>query len=203
MAPTPLSSRWLTAPMKWPASPSRWRISLSRADGFQLERIPAFQGGTGSFYYHAWMPPGTVWHQEDASALLSPDLYESFIEPCDRRIVAAFPHVVMHQHSTGFVPTDAYLDMGMSAMELHIDSGGPPAARSLRTAHGHLGTVPARYLSDIPAPTSTGFSLNCRRRGSAIITVVDGAERRALFGGPMSSIHETLSTEPWPINPLV
>ncbi len=62
----------------------------------QLEHIPVFHGGMGSFYYHMWAPAGTVWHQEDAVALLSPDIYAQFIEACDRQIVAAFPHVVMH-----------------------------------------------------------------------------------------------------------
>ena len=94
---------------------------------FQLDRIPVFHDGVGSFFYNAWVPRGTVWHQEDAAALLSPELYKDFIEPCNRRIVASFPHVVIHQHSTGFVPTNAYLDMGMTALEMHIDSGGPSA----------------------------------------------------------------------------
>ena len=38
----------------------------------QIERIPDFHGGVGSFYYNAWAPKGTIWHQEDAAALLSP-----------------------------------------------------------------------------------------------------------------------------------
>jgi hypothetical protein len=145
----------------------------------QQEHIPAFHGGTGSFYYHMWAPAGTVWHQEDAAALLSPDLYEQFIEPCDRRIVAAFPHVVMHQHSTGFVPTDKYLDMGMSVLELHIDSGGP-SAQALYDRHlailkqrplliwGNMTDEDLEWLFDKLPP-----------QGLAIITVVDCAEEAA------------------------
>ena len=144
---------------------------------FQLERIPDFHGGMGSFYYHAWMPPGTVWHQEDAAALLSPDLYESFIGPCDRRIVAAFPHVVMHQHSTGFVPTDAYLDMGMSAMELHIDSGGPPAQALYERHTAILERCPLVIWGDIPRADLDWLFAELPPQGLAIITVVDGAER--------------------------
>jgi hypothetical protein len=143
----------------------------------QLERIPPFHGGSGSFYYHAWMPPGTVWHQEDAAALLSPDLYAEFIEPCDRRIVAAFPHVVMHQHSTGFVPTDTYLDMGMSVLELHIDSGGPSAQALYERHLAILRERPLIIWGDLPPADLDWLFGKLPPQGLAIITVVDSAEK--------------------------
>jgi hypothetical protein len=93
----------------------------------QLEHIPLFHGGVGSFYYNMWAPAGTVWHQEDAAALLSPTLYDRFIRKCDQRIVDAFEGCIMHQHPTRFVPTDFYLEMGFTALELHVDKGGPSA----------------------------------------------------------------------------
>lgn len=93
----------------------------------QLAHIPLFEGGVGSFYYHLWAPAGTVWHQEDAAALLSPALYERFIREPDARIAAAFPGCIMHQHQTKFVPTDFYLEMPFLALELHRDEGGPDA----------------------------------------------------------------------------
>jgi 5-methyltetrahydrofolate--homocysteine methyltransferase len=101
---------------------------------FQLDRIPLFHGGVGSFYYSMWCPEGAVWHQEDAVALLSPDLFERFIAPCARRIASSVPHCVMHLHSTGFLPVDAYLDMEFLAIELHRDEGGP-TAEDLRETH--------------------------------------------------------------------
>jgi len=144
---------------------------------FQLEHIPAFHGGMGSFYYHAWMPPGTVWHQEDAAALLSPELYAEFIEPCDRRIVAAFPHVVMHQHSTGFVPTDRYLDMGMSALELHIDCGGPSAEALYERHMAILEQRPLIIWGDLPRADLDWLFAKLPPQGLAIITVVNGPEQ--------------------------
>ena len=144
---------------------------------FQLERIPAFHGGMGSFYYHAWMPPGTVWHQEDAAALLSPELYESFIEPCDRRIVAAFPHVVMHQHSTGFVPTDAYLAMGMRVLELHIDSGGPSAQELYERHLSILRERPLIIWGDLSPADLDWLFAKLPPQGLAIITVVNSLEQ--------------------------
>jgi hypothetical protein len=142
----------------------------------QLDHIPAFHGGIGSFYYHAWMPAGTVWHQEDAVALLSPELYAQFIEPFDRQIVAAFPQVVMHQHSTGFVPTETYLDMGMSALELHIDSGGPSAQALYERHLAILRQRPLIIWGDIPKADLDWLFANLPPQGLAIITVVDTPE---------------------------
>jgi hypothetical protein len=93
----------------------------------QVDHIAPFHGGIGSFYYSMWAPPGTVWHQEDAAALLSPDLFAEFIAPCDRRIVNAVGTCIMHQHPVGYIPYREYLDMGFAALELHVDEGGPSA----------------------------------------------------------------------------
>lgn len=93
----------------------------------QLGHIPLFQGGVGSFYYNTWAPAGTVWHQEDAAALLSPDLYNEFIRQPDEQIASALDACIMHQHPTRFVPTEFYVNMGFKALELHVDQGGPSA----------------------------------------------------------------------------
>ena len=94
----------------------------------QLEHIPLFHGGVGSFCYNIWAPPGTVWHQEDAVALLSPALYDRFIRPCAQRIIEAFDHCIMHQHPAGYLPVDKYVELGFTVLELHVDEGGPRAA---------------------------------------------------------------------------
>ena len=39
----------------------------------------------------------------------------------------------MHQHPTGFVPTDFYIQMPFTALELHIDEGGPSAEELYET----------------------------------------------------------------------
>lgn len=93
----------------------------------QLRHIPLFHGGVGSFYYNLWAPAGTVWHQEDAAALLSPDLYNEFIRQPDEQIASAFDACIMHQHPTRFVPTEFYVNLGFKALELHVDQGGPSA----------------------------------------------------------------------------
>jgi len=162
----------------------------------QLKHIPAFHGGMGSFYYHAWMPPGTVWHQEDAAALLSPDLYAAFIEPHDRRIVEAFPHVVMHQHSTGFVPTDKYLDMGISVLELHIDSGGPSAQDLCERHLAILKQRPLIIWGDIPLADLDWLFSKLPPQGLAIITVVDNpAQAHDLWRAYVENLNSNAGSE--------
>lgn len=99
-----------------------------------LAEIPLFHGGVGSFYYNMWAPADSVWHQEDATALLSPDLYEQFILPCDKKISDSFGGCFMHMHPTGFYPYKQLADSSMTCLELHIDAGGPDA-ESLYPVH--------------------------------------------------------------------
>lgn len=143
----------------------------------QLEHVPPFHGGVGSFYYHIWAPVGTIWHQEDAAALLSPGLYDRFIRRHDQRIAESFAGCIMHQHPTAFVPTDSYIDMPFTALELHVDEGGPDVA-ALEPVHrrilarkplliwGHLGDNDLdRIFTRLPM------------EGLAVMTCVDGPEQ--------------------------
>ena len=81
-----------------------------------------------------WAPPGTIWLQEDAAALLSPDLYDKFIRELNQRIAEFFTGCIMHQHPTKFVPVDFYLQMPFLDLELHIDEQGP-GAKELYDVH--------------------------------------------------------------------
>lgn len=142
----------------------------------QLENIPDFHGGLGSFYYNAWVPKGTIWHQEDAAALLSPAYYEEFIRPCDEKIVASFGGCFMHEHSTGFVPTKSYIDMGMTALELHIDTGGP-TAESLYDWHMTiLKEKPLLIWGDIPETDLDWIFNKLPHKGLCVITVVNSVD---------------------------
>lgn len=144
---------------------------------FQIERIPLFHDGIGSFYYHMWAPPGTVWHQEDASALLSPALYDEFIRLCDERIADTLEHCIIHLHPSGFIPVEPLLEMNMLALELHVDQGGKSADqlyqwhkkildRKPLLIWGHLTTEDLDYIfSKLPA------------KGLAVMTVVSGPDQ--------------------------
>ena len=139
---------------------------------FQLDRIPSFYGGIGSFYYYAWAPQKTVWYQEDAAALLSPDLFKEFIEERMQAIINSLDGSIMHQHSTGYVPTESYLKMNFHALELHIDEGGPSAEELSEKYHSILSTKPLIIWGDIPESDMDWIFSNLQPEGLSVITVV-------------------------------
>lgn len=141
----------------------------------QIDRIPEFHGGIGSFYYNNWAPKGTIWHQEDAAALLSPDLYDTFIREWDEKIVNAFDGCIMHQHSNGYFPYESYIKMNFIALELHIDTGGP-SAESLKPIYNKIMEhKPLIIWGDIPEQNLNWIFSNLPPEGLAVITVVENA----------------------------
>lgn len=142
----------------------------------QIERIPEFYEGIGSFYYNAWAPSGTIWHQEDATAILSPDLYDEFIRECDEKIVNAFKGCIMHQHSNGYFPYQFYINMNFTALELHIDNGGPTAELLQPIYKKIMDYKPLIIWGEIPESDLDWISNHLPARGLAIITVVKNAE---------------------------
>lgn len=142
----------------------------------QLERIPLFHGGVGSFYYNMWAPAGTVWHQEDAAALLSPPLYDEFIREHDQQIAESFSGCIMHQHPTRFVPTTAYVAMPFIALELHVDEGGP-GARALYDAHIRiLASKPLLIWGRLSPDDLDWIFSRLPAAGLAVMTVVDSPQ---------------------------
>lgn len=143
---------------------------------FQLDHIPSFYGGVGSFYYNMWAPAGSVWLQEDAAALLSPALYEEFILPCDVRIARSFGGCLMHMHPTGFYPYRQLLDTPMSCLELHIDHGGP-TAEQLYGVHCHiLAKKPLLIWGQLSLADLDWIFTRLPHRGLAVMTVVSSPQ---------------------------
>lgn len=139
----------------------------------QLDHIPDFHGGIGSFYYNAWAPKGTVWHQEDAAATLSPEFYEKFIKKWDEKILAELKGCIMHQHSNGYFPYEHYVNMDFTALELHIDTGGPDAA-SLKQVYERIQeNTPLIIWGEIPETDLDWIFNNLDQKGLAVITVVN------------------------------
>lgn len=93
----------------------------------QLAEIPEFHGGVGSFYYSMWLPGRGVWLQEDASALMSPKLFGEFVYPSVVEMAGAFDTSIIHLHPSTYVPVEFLVDSPLTAIELHIDLGGPRA----------------------------------------------------------------------------
>lgn len=145
----------------------------------QLDHIPLYHEGIGSFYYNMWAPAGTVWHQEDAAALLSPRLYDTFIRACDLRIVESFDACIMHQHPTKFVPTTFYLEMPFKALELHIDRGGPTAEELFEKHWRTLERMPLLIWGSLSTADLDWIFSRLSKRGLAVMAVVDGSEQAA------------------------
>ena len=143
----------------------------------QLKHIPTFHDGIGSFYYYMWAPAGTIWHQEDAAALLSPDMYREFIEPCDRKIVDSFDGCIIHKHPTGYFPVDSYLSMNVTALELHIDQGGPSAEQLYDVHKKILAKKPLLIWGDISEKDMDWIFSKLPHQGLAVNIVVSSSQQ--------------------------
>jgi hypothetical protein len=141
-----------------------------------MSRIPSFHGGTGSFFYSLWTPGKTIWMQEDAAALLSPDLYERYILPADVRIGRAFDHTVMHLHPSRFIPTSFLLKTGIDVIELHLDHGGPRAEELLQVHQAILARKPLFVFGDVTLRDLDFMLENLPWRGLAINMAVSSTE---------------------------
>ena len=161
--------------------------------GHYLEHMPLFHGGTGSLFYNYWVPGKSILIQEDAAALLSPDLYEEFIFPGIKEIADAFDHLVFHLHPSQFIPTDYLLKTGIDIIELHIDRGGPTAA-DLKDIHKKvLEHKPLLVWGDLTSEDLAYLLENQSYPGLAINIVVESAkEAEKLFASANKIIDQKL-----------
>lgn len=91
------------------------------------KRIPRYLGGCFDAQYRIWAPGTIARMQEDAIAVLSPALYEEFLQPVDRKVAAAFDNPFMHLHATSMIVLDELLAVKeIKAFEINHDIGGPP-----------------------------------------------------------------------------
>jgi hypothetical protein len=141
-----------------------------------IDRLPLFQGGTGSFLYGLWSPGKFIWMQEDAAALLSPRMYEEFILPADRALAAAFPRTIVHLHPTRFIPVKQLLGASVSAVELHIDRDGPRAESLWPHYDRILASRPLYIWGDLTREDLDFVFSRLPRRGLAAGVLVDTPE---------------------------
>jgi len=92
-------------------------------------KIPLFHGGYYDAQYNIWAPKSIVRMQEDAVAVLSPDLYRRYLAKVDRRVAAAFECSFIHLHATSMIVLDQMLEIPeIRCYEINNDVGGPPVA---------------------------------------------------------------------------
>lgn len=137
----------------------------------QLDCLPLVEGGTGSLY-GLWVPGRCVVLQEDNASLLSPALYRSFIEPYDLAIAAAFEQCIFHLHPARYMPYRPLLEMPFTAIELHLDRGGPTAQELLPVYREILQARPLLIWGDCTAEDLRVLSTELSPEGLAIVPVV-------------------------------
>jgi len=82
----------------------------------------------------------------------------------------------MHQHSNGYFPYDFYVDMNFTALELHIDQGGP-SAESLEGVYREImAKKPLIIWGEIPEQDMDWIFSQLPGKGLAVITVVNSPE---------------------------
>ncbi|MDR1933818.1 MAG: hypothetical protein LBQ57_13460 [Spirochaetales bacterium] len=93
------------------------------------QRIPLFYGGWYDAQYNIWAPETIVRLQEDAIAVLSPDLYKKYVRPVDERISADFGSAFIHLHATSMIVLDQMLEIPtLRCFQINNDVGGPPVS---------------------------------------------------------------------------
>ena len=91
------------------------------------KRIPLYHGGYFDAQYQLWAPGPIIRMQEDATALVSPDLYRRLVQPVDQMIAKQFPCNFMHLHTTSMFILDAFLEIEeLRCIEINIESFNIP-----------------------------------------------------------------------------
>ncbi len=143
----------------------------------QLKVIPQFHGGVGSFYYNLWMPGKGVWLQEDSAAMLSPALFERFIYPYLCRLIDHFDSTIIHLHPADFMPLDQLINTNLSAIELHIDVGGPRAEDLYPHYKKILSRKPLIIWGDMTREDIDFIHRKLNREALALLPVVHSKEQ--------------------------
>lgn len=143
---------------------------------FQLDRFPDFHGGTGSYFYNLWMPGKGVWIQEDAAALLSPQIFEANILPALLKVIDRFDSVIIHLHPTQYIPIDSLLETDLAAIELHIDKGGPTAEELLPVYRKIQTRKPLVIWGDLTEADVACIRKKLDLTSLAVLPVIDSAE---------------------------
>jgi hypothetical protein len=91
-----------------------------------------FQGGYEIEQFSLWAPGHTIRIQEDASALLSPDLYTRYLQEENRRLAQAFPYNLIHLHASSLFLLEQILEIKeLLCIQINKDVGGSTIEKEL------------------------------------------------------------------------
>ena len=131
--------------------PDDFRRLAERCTEFAIDLVRAQHAITGPFaggylieQLGLWAPDRLARLQEDSSALFSPDLYTSLLQPWDQRMAEAFPFSAIHLHSSSLFLLDRILDVeALRCIQINKDVGNTAIAEMLP----YLQLVQARQRS--------------------------------------------------------
>ena len=93
------------------------------------KHIPLFHEGYYDAQYNLWAPSSICRLQEDAIAVLSPELYRKYVKPVDEWICSNYGSPFIHLHATSMIVLDEMLDISsLNCYEVNNDVGGPPVS---------------------------------------------------------------------------
>jgi hypothetical protein len=119
--------------------PDEFRRLAERCTEFAIRLVSAQHAVSGPFaggylieQLGLWAPDRLVRLQEDSSALFSPDLYATLLQPWDRRMAEAFPYAAIHLHSSSLFLLDRILDVkALGCIQINKDVGNTAVAEML------------------------------------------------------------------------
>ncbi len=101
---------------------------------YQWENIPVFCDGYILPQNEIWVLQKPLRLQEDASALISPSLYEDFLMPCDKQIISLSKFSMMHLHTTSLHLLDYFLNQGnIGIIQISKDDGFEDISKLVRS----------------------------------------------------------------------
>ena len=100
---------------------------LNKICDVQVENFPKYYGGYGMGYYCIWMHKPSVRIQQDAIALMNPEIYEKIIHPSCVRLAQHAPGCVFHTHSTtNFIMDKLVQNEYLDVVQVTRDAGSVP-----------------------------------------------------------------------------
>ncbi len=115
--------------------------------------------------------------QEDASALMSPELFGSFIAPAIHQMAGSFDTSVIHLHPSSYIPVEFLIETPLSAVELHIDFGGPRAEDLFPYYRKILDRKPLIIWGDLSFEDLDFIAAKLDRQALALLPVVASLEQ--------------------------
>jgi hypothetical protein len=119
--------------------PAEFRQLAERCTEFAIGLVETQQAITGPFaggylieQLGLWAPGRLARLQEDSSALFSPDLYTTLLQPWDRRMAERFPYAAIHLHSSSLFLLDRILDVeAIGCIQINKDVGNAAIAEMM------------------------------------------------------------------------